>query len=154
MKINLLRNSNEILNGYINIDNFHGEGKVQCDVANLDAVVDDSFATEILAKNILEFYEYGKIPSILTNWFKKLRHGGKITIVVTDYRGISKAISRDMLNIEQALQLLYGTQQSPLLCKKCSFSLDMLKLMFGQAGLNITSINFENFNIYITGERP
>jgi hypothetical protein len=154
VKINILRNSNEVLNGYINVDNFPGPDKVQCDVTNLDTIVDDSFATEIIAKNILEYYEYTKVGPIMGGWLKKLRHGGKITIVATDYRAVSRAIMREMITPEQSLQLLYGTQQTNLLCKKCSFTVDMLKSIFQQAGLNITNIVLANFQICITGERP
>lgn len=154
MKINLLRNSNELLNGYVNIDNFVGEGKVQGDVTNLDTIVDDALADEIIAKNILQYYEYSKLVLIVQGWVKKLRHNGSITIVVPDYRAICKGIAKDIITVNNALPLLYGPQTHALLCYKSSMSLDFIKQILTEAGLVIQKIDLDDFQICITGLRP
>lgn len=154
MKINLLRNSNNLLNGYVNVDNFVGEGKVQGDVTNLDSIVDDALADEIVAKNILQFYEYSKLVLIINGWIKKLRHKGSITIIVPDYRAICKGIVKDIIDVNTALPLLYGPQTHPLLCYKSSMSVDFIKQILIESGLVIEKIHLDDFQICITGYRP
>ena len=154
MRINLLRDSNNIRNGYLNIDNFVGENKAQGDVTNLDPLVDDGTAEEIIANNILEYYEYGKSANILNNWLKKLRHGGVLTIITTDYRAVCKAVLREVITPAESLPFLYGTQTSSLMYKKSGYTLDILQNVFTQAGLNITKVNLSNLQISISGERP
>lgn len=154
MKVNLLRNSNQIKNGYVNLDIIPGEGKTQCDLTDLDAVVDDSYANEIVANNILEYYDYNKSQQIVKAWIRKLRRGGSLSITATDYRAVSKAVVRESLSIQDAMRLLYGNQDNPINYKKSAYTLDSLKEMLLNGGLKINKIELSNFVIFIEGVRP
>ena len=87
MKINLTFDSKYNLSGYTNIDPFplpKENDTLLCHPENLDLVINDGEADEIIANMVLNHIEYKKIESCLNNWCKKLSHNGTLEIYYLD----------------------------------------------------------------------
>lgn len=153
MKLNLLRNSNRVMSGHLNVDILPGENKVQGDIANLDPLVDNASCTDIVARNVLEYVPHPEIVNILNHWISKLRHGGKLTIVTTDLRSIAKSIIRDALEPSDYLSLLYGEQRNAFDIKRSILTLGTLSALLESAQLKITNKSMDSFEFSITAER-
>jgi len=153
MKINLLRNSNQTMSGYLNIDILPGENKVQGDIANLDNLVDDASCYEIVARNILEYVPHTEIPQVVGHWVKKLSHGGKITINTTDLRSIVKSVAREALTIQETLELLFGKNSTVFDGKKSAMTAHTLSALLEANGLKVTNKAIDSYEISITAER-
>lgn len=153
MKIKLIYNSNNVLSGYTNIDIVPGENKTQGELHNLNRHVDNNQATEIIAENVLEYYKHEDCPGILENWIKKLRHGGKLTIVTTDIRSLSRLLVSEQVNLKDCLNFIFGSQNNELMFKKSIFTMDYLAEIMTNFGLSIIYKNINNGEIVITGQR-
>lgn len=112
-KINLLIDEKDsVLNGYINIDPFADgtDSRIQGDISNLDHLVDDAEADEIIAKDIIGFFEINRVDSIIDNWLKKLAKGGKLILYFLDLESCVQAYIEGKINHEQLNRLVYGDQ--------------------------------------------
>ncbi len=166
MKLNLLW-SGHALNGYINVDpfGFGEEGKVVADVKNLDDVVDDAEATEIIAEDIIDFLPLGDVERVIEHWIKKLRHGGKIIVGGTDMFEVCKAFSNYTIDLAMANYLLHGAQEKPWEERHANFTLIGLAQFLKERGLNIISKRIygmsasgagyeKNYHMYVEAVRP
>lgn len=154
VKINLLRNSNQTMSGYLNIDIFPGENKVQGDISNLNNLVDDASCYEIVARNVLEYIPHQEIPQVVAHWVQKLSHGGKIIINTTDLKSVSKSIIRDNITPSETLEILYGKQLNALDCKKSAVTTQILSALLESNGLKIINKCIDSYELSITAERP
>jgi len=154
MKLNLLRNSNKVMSGHLNVDILPGEGKVQGDIANLDPLVDNASCTDIVARNVLEYVPHNELVSVLNHWISKLRHGGKLTINTTDLRSIAKAVVRDALEPSDYLNLLYGQQRNAFDIKRSILTASTLSALLESANLKIVNKAMDAYEFSITAERP
>jgi len=154
MKLNLLRNSNKVMSGHLNVDILPGEGKVQGDIANLDSLVDAASCTDIVARNVLEYVPHPDLLPVLNHWISKLRHGGKITINTTDLRSIAKAVARDALEPSEYLELLYGRQRDAFDIKRSILTPSTLSALLESASLRVINKSIDSYEFSITAERP
>lgn len=156
MKINLLRNSNDIINGYLNIDPFAqpGENKVAGDITNLDSWCEDAEATEIIARDVIDFLDPPTVNNALSNWLKKLRHGGRLVIGGVDLYEVGKAITEFEINGDQAMKLLHGEQVKPGDVRKSNTTMKDMIQTLQNFGLRIISKRSDSFMFSITAERP
>ena len=152
MKINLILDGHPI-SGYTNIDP-HGYGdknKVAGDIFNLDELVDDSEAVEIIASNVLSFAHLSDIPNIINHWCSKLRHNGKIIITSSDINIISQLCHQQAISLEDINTLLYGDNDT----KTClsQISLEYLIQALQNNGLQIMSKRIRGTSVSVEAIR-
>lgn len=139
MKLNLIRDIIYELTGYTT---------VKANFNNLDALsVDDGEAEEIRVVNILTLYNSIYAEKLVSHWARKLKHGGKLTVINPDIMDISLAINSGAISLATANQLLYNEQMSCI-------SLTIVEDFFVAAGLNILTKRINDYHFTITGERP
>ncbi len=158
MKINLLiDNPGDYKNGYNNIDPFapetNGDLRLKSDISNLDSLVDDGEANEILALEILEYFPGNVIDDILQNWLKKLAHGGILTISGVDFTEIARGFLSSNLSLEDVNELLLGKQEKSWQTKKSVFTLLKLVEVFEGLGYKILKKRIYNYRAIISIQR-
>ena len=166
MKLNLLW-SGHALNGYVNVDpfGFGDENKVVADLKNLDDVVDDSEAMEIIAEDIIDFLPLGDVEDAINHWIKKLRHGGRIIVGGVDMFEACKAFSTYTIDLAMANYLLHGAQEQPWEERHANFTLLGLAQFLEDRGLKIITkrgygvssnrAGYEkNYHMYVEAMRP
>ncbi len=155
MKVNLLVNSPHFhRNGYLNIDPFAKDGdqhRVRGDVSNLDALVDDGEAEEIVAYEILDLFPFRDGGTILNNWLKKLKKGG--TIVLTSLDILSVAKDLHFGNLEYDHKMIYGNQTANWDFRKASYPLRELVAELKERGLKIIKQRIDNYKAVVVAER-
>ena len=156
MKINLLRNSNNVLNGYVNIDPYAkpDSGKVHGEVMNLNDFVDDGEAEEIIADDIIDYADSTILPSVIANWVGKLAHGGKLVIGGVDLEDVVYGIIQGKLQLDRANALLHGNSQFAWDTKKTTLTLESLKDIISRHGLKILKARTADYRMTIVAERP
>lgn len=131
MKINIcFGDSSEYLNNYVNTNIFQSDQFQQCHPENIDAIVDDGEAEQILAINVLNYIEYEKTKNVLTNWFNKLKYDGTMTVSFFDFLEIARLLSLGDLQINDAKKLFYGEQKEGWAFFKSGISLEEVRLFF------------------------
>lgn len=76
--------SNDIKNGYLNIDLYHKDSRVKiADVKNLDFLENGS-ADEIIAHDVLEHLPFNESAAIIKEWCRVLSVNGTISIQTTN----------------------------------------------------------------------
>lgn len=160
-RVNLLiDNPNSARSGYINIDPF-ADGKndliIKGDISNLDEHVDDAELSELIALDILHYFNGSDVDTILNQWIKKLAHKGQITISVTDVYEVSHAFfhkAKDW-NIDKFNEIMYGPQKSESKWdfKRSGFTLNQLVEVLKNKGLKILNKRIVNYMALVTAER-
>ena len=80
MKVYLTVADELIMNGFLNLDALPVPGKIHGDISTLDQYVDDGEATEIIVPTALDYIFLSDKQHIVSNWTKKLAHGGEIVL--------------------------------------------------------------------------
>lgn len=156
-KLNLLYGCGDLLHTHTNFNPFaeeETESIIRADVKNLDAYVDDSEADEIVALDVLDYLPLPDIDNALSNWIKKLRHGGTLVIGGTDIYEVSKAFSQYRLDIHRTNHLLHGEQTKPYLIKRGNFTALGLCDFLEAKGLEIQKKRVNDFHMIIEAKRP
>lgn len=157
MKLNLMVNNLQYLNGYRNISPFAPVTDSRFSrnsVIDLEMLVDDGEADEIRAMDVLEYYPHQDIDQILNNWVRKLAHKGTITISGNDIHFIARQINTRHLNNEQALIQLYGISDKPGQKKQAVYSLNFITEKLKARGLKILKkVLMPDGQFIVTGER-
>ena len=127
MQINLIYHDEDVLNGYLNIHPWTFEETEEPNVKignllNLGTLVDDSEATEIIANKVIDYLSPAEIRPAMEEWIKKLRHGGKITIIGTDLYLVTKSILSFKLTSGEANEYLFGDQKEEYLIKRVALN--------------------------------
>mgnify|MGYP001187693939 CR=1 FL=1 len=109
MKLNL-GCGNDIRDGYVNIDlNSNHQKVIKGDISNLDIFsLTDNSVDEILAIDVIQYFNYQNIVNVIANWCQKLKSNGSIYIESIDYNMISNMMFYDLLGSEVVNNLLYG----------------------------------------------
>lgn len=153
MKVNIICGGHA-LTGYINIDPLAQDepDKVAADFGNLDNLIHDSEATEILALEVLHYIPFNNLPKVLANWVKKLRINGKIAIGGYEVGDICKSYTNKSCSIEDLNRLLYGDGTSPLVVAS-ALSMAHLKGMMEQFGLKVLKQRKNGYHIAVEAIR-
>ncbi len=158
MRLNiLLDDPGGARSGYANVDPFAPEGdrdRFKCDVSNLDAVVDNGEAVEIVAHDILDYFGVGKIDEILDHWVSKLAYGGRLSLSVVDVREVARGLLAESLPFNDASILIYGAQQRAWDFRRSMFTVARLAEVLENKGFNVLKKRIENFRAVVTCERP
>ncbi len=157
MKVNLLIHSNAVRSGFTNVDPLASPGspdRVQGSVTNLDEIVEDAEATELVALDVIDYVPAPDVPGVIAGWVRKLRHGGQITIGGVDLRDVAKAVVFQQLSPNEAAGLLYGEQVAPWDYRKGTYTIQhVINILLGH-GLQIMLKESDRFHYYVTARRP
>lgn len=156
MNINLLiDNPNGALRNYINIDPFANEkdGRNKGDISNLNWIADNGEVNHLIADSVLEYFGFPKLSDILVNWIRKLAIGGRITIRGTDFEEVCRALTLELITIQEASILIYGEQSNEWNTKKSGMSIIEISEYLKNAGLTITKQLFENHQYVVEAIR-
>lgn len=93
MKLNICYNDNGYIPNYTNI-------QIKDDSIDLNQIVNNS-CEEIIAVDTLDHISYNNVQKTLLDIVQKLRLNGKLIIVGTDIRSLSRLVSHENISIEQ-----------------------------------------------------
>ena len=151
MKVYLHHNHEDVLSGYNNI--CLGETDDRC--AEIDVVIDDAEAIEIIANNVLEYVPQSEVIEFLTKIVNKLQHGGTLIITGVDAYTAAKDFVSYKISIEYFNALLHGGQEGGEKTKHTTLTLHgMVNFLQTRFGLKIISKVLEEHNFSIEAQRP
>lgn len=105
--------------------------------------LENSVCTDIMIDGTLEYLNNDYFPLVL----KKLRYGGKVTIIGSELNSVIRAYELGNIQLEQFNGFIAGgrIQTMPV-----SLLLEKIKA----AGLNVMTVSLQNLKYYVTAERP
>jgi hypothetical protein len=157
MKVNLILHDQGPLSGYTNVYPFADDqtpGMTRGDVSNLDALVEDGEATEIVALDVIDFLPASAADDVLAGWARKLRHGGKITIGGVDIREVARRLVNQQIDPAQANAILHGPQRAPWEYRKSNLTLQLALDKMAALGLEVVRREPSQFSYLVTARRP
>ena len=149
MKVNIICGGHA-LTGYTNIDPLgeNDPNKIATDFGNLDNILHDSEATEILAEDVIKYIPYKNIPGVLHNWIRKLRINGKIIIGGYDIDEIVKSYLNKTCSLDEINTLLYGRDRDPMALSSI-VTVSYIKDLMEKFGLNIIKLRKNGYEIMV-----
>lgn len=158
VKLNLILDANNFLTGYRNVYQFESVVNVSNelvagDVADLNNIVDDAEADEILAHDVLDYIPSPALETTVANWISKLRHGGTISVSGVDIILVSKALVQQRITLTDANFLLYGEQNEPWEYRKATLTMNTIVSIFQENGLKLLSKTYDGYKYYVKAER-
>ena len=109
MKLNLGCGDN-LVEGFLNIDKFDDAADMKMDMADVD--FDDESVDEIVIYQALEHVPWHQTDKILTNCFRMLRKGGKLTVEVPDIGYVAQKICEEGIS-QKWHDNIYGGYHRP-----------------------------------------
>lgn len=157
MKYNLLfGTAGEFYDGYLNLNQFPFRPEEQKqDVRNLDNLMDDGEAFEILAYDVIDYLQANEVEPTIDHWVRKLAVGGKIVIGGVDIVDVAKALASYKIGIGEVNNLLYsGKPELPHMYKKTSVTANAIKeYLRDKHGLRINTVRVNGFNMVVEAEK-
>ena len=144
MKINLLWNSNDILNGYENIDPFGYEqpGKLCFNLNQLPYY--DWSIEEIRAVNVLGYYDQSESFQVFNHWLSKVALGGKFVFGELHAELLLDQFSRGNMGLAQLTHYLYNGRKNII---------SMDDVLANMQGYQITKKNISGLFYVVEGTR-
>jgi len=127
--------------GYINIDiRKKHNPDILCNAKKLP--FQDNEIDEILASDILEHFGRHKTLSVLKEWNRVLKPGGKLIIKCPDLKKIASAYSQEAIDGIECARLLYGNQEDndPVNFHKNGFDYFTIQFFLKESGFKIEKI--------------
>lgn len=155
MKVNILNNSHETYEDFLNIDPYAqpGDNKKKGNLLNLDEHVDDGEASYILAKFILEFMDRNAASLALDNWVKKLGFGGRLDLCGYDSHAVAREYTMRGIPEEEFNKILYGDTSTPWNRKTQVLNLKWVLDELKKRGLLIEKACVQDLKYHIIGKR-
>jgi len=163
MKLNLLLSSDDILGGFINLDEYpiiknkdqaFTTEKKKGSVRNLDHIADTGEVEQIVANDVIDFIDPDKKGGVIQGWCKKLAYGGTISIGGVDLWEVSKGYSGFGLSDEQVSSLLFGNPGFPFGYRRGVCNGQNIRDILQNCGLKVTRHMVDNYRYNITAKRP
>lgn len=107
----------------------------------------DGSASLIYASHCLEHFSYRQVPSILKEWARVLRPGGKLRLGVPDFAAIVEAYQASDSDLAGVMGPLMGGQDYPLNFHHVAFDQKHLTRLLEEAG-------FEDIRPWTPGQDP
>ena len=108
MKVRITVGEQEKLNGYTNVDPITKFDGLSIDIRNLDDLVSDAECTEIISEGVIDYLNKDDLVLSITNWVKKMRHGGKIVVTSIDALEVAKAFAKQKIDIDTFNKAIHG----------------------------------------------
>jgi hypothetical protein len=154
VKIHLTYNDDFYRAGYVNVDRFPRNPNQQAgDVFDLDWLVDNGEAVEIVSYNIIDHFQHRFLPDAVKGWARKLAPGGVLTIVAVDAHQVVQKLYTRRIGLSEANALVFGAGDGAT--RKASFStLEWTSALMREAGLTIQEQRYEDDRYVVKGKRP
>lgn len=156
MKVNLSIGNPNCRIGYLNLDPLvtePGSQKVKSDVSNIDEYVDNGECDELIASDILSYFDSNKVDDMLTNWLRKIRKNGIIEINDIDINSAFKSYQRGEIDITKMNSLIFGEQIRGWDLRKCGLTLDCVSEILRNKGFEIIKTSYHNYNFIVRAKR-
>ena len=156
MKVNLYGNG--LRNGYVNIVNSvpddlsdvpDNTAVITGDFKNLDPVVEDNQAEELIFNVPLNALLPVDLVPVLEHWNKKLAKDGVLRIGYVDIRRLGKSIHMGELTLQDIDNLVYGPNHQ----YHCLMDTDVLKTVLKSLGYKINYISPKDFFVTIEARK-
>jgi hypothetical protein len=156
MKVNLYGEG--LRNGYVNIvgqvpddlSNLPDATEVAVgDFKNLDPVVPDGQAEELIFNVPLNAILPVDLVEVLQHWNKKLANKGILRIGYVDIRRLGKSIHSGELTLQEIDNLIFGPDHH----YHCLIDTDVLKILLGSVGYSINYISPKDFFVTIEARK-
>lgn len=108
MRINLGVDTRQ---GYVNISKTAGPNVTIGDFKNLNSIVQDDGAEEILATDVIQYVEIAQLQNVVTHWISKLAYGGEIYIQAPDSSLLGTIMQYEQTTVDQINKLIYGNSE-------------------------------------------
>ena len=141
------------LNGYINIDPYMGKDKIAFDPRNLDELLDDAEATEIIVDDFTDYCSHTQLYPIMQNWVKKLRYGGKIIITGNDLKELCRKNFLGELDTGTFNTILFGEHNKAWKFKGSCITIDEVTNLMLSFGLKIQRREINGYRYIVEGVR-
>ena len=153
MKVNIICGGHA-LTGYVNIDPLakNEPNKIAADFGNLDSLIHDSEATEILASEVIQYIPFNSVPKVLENWAKKLRINGRISVGGYDVTEACKSYANKTCSLEDLNFLLDGYPSTPLAISS-AISMSFIRNILESFGLKILKQRKNGHHILVEAVR-
>jgi predicted SAM-dependent methyltransferase len=133
----------DIREGYTNVDiNAFHKPDIVADIADIHQV-EDSFAEEVLAQDVLEHVPRTKVMPALVEWNRVLQINGILRLRVPDLKSIAKMILSGG-NESTVVDMLYGTQSYTGDFHMAGFTTESLADELRQAGFLTESMEISD----------
>lgn len=156
LKLNLFFGEGQILSSHLNLSPLvenETDNLKRCDLRQLDMVVDNGEAEEIICTNILTHFPIEVVPYIIDNWLGKLAVGGKLIISDTDIEIVCDKYNSGNLNDADLNSILYGKADAPLTLKRSIFNSQILINFLKSKGLHIIQQSIDGLTTTIIAQR-
>lgn len=154
MKIRLTVGEKEKLNGYTNIDPITKFDGISIDVRNLDGLASDAECTEIIAEGVIDFLHKEDFVLAISNWVKKMRHGGKIIVTSIDALEVAKSFSRKKIDIRAFNEAIHGNFSEGWDVFLSHTTIEELSSVLESLGLVITKKRINGIKLMVEAKRP
>lgn len=156
MRINLMWGNGSPLSGYTNVDphSYDKEGVINSDITDLNDIVGDSEATEILVADVIDYLPKEIVAKAIGHWVTKLRHKGRIVIGGHDIYEITKIVSQQGISAEEISSVLHGEQNNPWEFKASHTTATDLAKTLEEHGLKILKKRVSGFKMIVEAIRP
>lgn len=158
LRVNLLLDTPaDVRADWLNIDPTAQPGdkeRIACDLGRLDALVDAGEVGELVAMDILGFAPRPLMEKMLSHWISKLAHGGSLTVSVLDLLEVTKSLQNRLITVEQASELLYGSQDKPWRFRQSGLTLGALSAILQAKGLKVQKKRMSGFQAIVVAVRP
>ncbi len=155
MKVNLLLEG-QPETGYLNLCPYtesNTDTFQKGEVTKLDYLIDDGEVEELKAIDILEYYPGNMSEIILTNWIKKLKHGGKLVLGTVDLVEVAKGVANYELDIDQANLFFHGEQKRSWDFRLSSFTMNQIVHYLESKDLKVIKKRVNNYRCIIEAIR-
>ena len=90
----------------------------------------------------------------ITNWVKKMRHGGKIIVTSIDALEVAKSFSRKEIDVEVFNKAIHGNFSSVWDVFLNHTTLEELSSILEKLGLTVTKKRINGIKLIVEAERP
>jgi glycosyltransferase involved in cell wall biosynthesis/ubiquinone/menaquinone biosynthesis C-methylase UbiE len=139
LKLNLGCGS-DIRESYQNIDLFVvGDDIIKMDALELEYA--DNEVDEILAKDLLQYLPMNETELALQEWARVLKPGGLLELECSSLKLLTKAMTEEDWDIDDAAHIFYGRQSHPGDYVLNAFDSEKIKTHLENAGMQVVAIN-------------
>ena len=154
MKVRITVGEQEKLNGYTNVDPITKFDGISIDVRNLDGLVSDAECTEIVSEGVIDYLDRKDFVLAISNWVKKMRHGGKIVVTSIDALEVAKGFLKRKIDIEVFNKAIHGGFSSPWDVFLSHTTIEELSSILEGLGLIITKKRTNGIKLIVEAKRP
>ena len=132
-------------------DHSHIDSK---NIVNLDKYADNSFEV-IYASHVLEYFDRTEVLTVLDEWSRVLKTGGKLRIAVPDFEAMVKLYLEKDYQIESFLGPLYGKMpmSDETIYHKTTYDFRSLEQVLLGAGFSsVDRYNWRHYDVHLQND--